>query len=182
VALGDQLVQQLDAIEKSTGSIAHLAGQTNTLALNATIEAVRGGSNGVGFAVVAAEVKALAGRVSALTAEITAQLRRVGSAGRDTVELSNAVQLALGSVQDSITTTASAAVRQDEASASINLNIGRVSAEAEQMGEIVSAAATSAEELVATARSTRQISGQVRAHAQALLSQLDDTISQLLAA
>lgn len=181
-AISDHLVQHLDAIERTTGSIAQIASQTNMLALNAAIEAARGGNNAAGFAVVAGEVKALAARVTMLTAEVTGQLRRIASAGRDTAEVSSAVQRALGSVQDSITTTAAAAARQDQASTSINMNIGRVSEEAEQMEDVIAALAGSAEELVATARSTREISGQVRTHAQALLSQLDESIAKLLAA
>jgi methyl-accepting chemotaxis protein len=180
--ISDHLVQHLDAIERTTGSIAQIASQTNMLALNATIEAARGGNNSAGFAVVAAEVKALAGRVTSLTAEVTAQLRRIGTAGRDTADISGAVQHALGEVQQSITTTTAAAARQDQASAFINMNIGRVSDEAEQMEEVISAVAASADDLVTTARSTRVISGQVRTHAQALLAQLDESIAKLLAA
>jgi methyl-accepting chemotaxis protein len=180
--ISDHLVQHLDEIERTTSSIAQIASQTNMLALNATIEAARGGNNAAGFAVVAAEVKALAGRVTGLTSEVTGKLRRIASAGRDTADVSNAVQHALGAVQQSITTTAAAAARQDQASASINMNIGRVSDEAEQMEEVISAVAASADDLVATARSTRVISGQVRTHAQALLAQLDESIAKLLAA
>ena len=60
----------LDQINKTAQSISGVSGQTNLLALNATIESARAGVAGQGFAVVAAEVKALAQRSAGLSTEI----------------------------------------------------------------------------------------------------------------
>ena len=61
----------LQEISQVAAGIAGISGQTNLLALNATIEASRAGEAGKGFAVVAVEVKSLAGRSSQSSRQIT---------------------------------------------------------------------------------------------------------------
>jgi len=64
------LQASLERVGKATDEIKTIAQSTNMLALNATIESARAGEAGLGFAVVATEVKALARRTSEMVQTI----------------------------------------------------------------------------------------------------------------
>lgn len=122
-----ELVQTAESISDVLGLIKDIAEQTNLLALNATIEAARAGEAGKGFAVVASEVKSLAGQTGKATEQISEQVGSIQEATQRAVQAFEQINNTINDISESSNVVAAAVEEQSAASAEIASGAGKAS-------------------------------------------------------
>ncbi|MCJ2141989.1 methyl-accepting chemotaxis protein [Methylobacterium sp. E-066] len=132
-------------IEEVIQLIKGIAGRTNLLALNATIEAARAGEAGRGFAIVATEVKDLAGQTARATEEIAQQIEAVQSGTKDAVQAILTISDVIEKISEVTLSIREAADHQGLAVREIALNIQNASAGTRDVSTSISDVSKSAD-------------------------------------
>lgn len=104
----EKLVNTVQQITNFTDSIENITEQTNLLALNAAIEAARAGEAGLGFAVVAEEVRKLADQSRQSNLEIANLVESIGEDSKMAVEVMDDLRTASEEQNQSVEKTKNA--------------------------------------------------------------------------
>ncbi len=144
--------------------IQAIADQTNLLALNATIEAARAGEAGKGFAIVAQEVKTLAGQTAQATEEIASQISELQATMSGAVSANDSISAAIEEINTACNAIAAAVTEQSAATGEIARNVNEA---AEGTGEVSSGISI----VQQATQSTQESVGQVVSSTDILLRQ-----------
>ena len=125
-------IEGLNGVTGRIGDVVRLieaiADQTNLLALNATIEAARAGEAGKGFAIVAQEVKTLAGQTAQATDDIGRQIQDLQHTMTGAVDANSTISTAIEDINTACNAIAAAVTEQSAATGEIARNVNEAAA------------------------------------------------------
>ena len=171
----ESLANQTDSIGSILDTIRSISEQTNLLALNAAIEAARAGEQGRGFAVVADEVRNLASRSAASTAEIQGMINRLQeqsaravsamaqgrSQSLEVVAQADEANAALGHITAHITQISDMNIQVATATEEQSSVVGEINRNVEDINQLTMETADIAHQLTESSRSLQQLSGEL---------------------
>ena len=179
----DAMAANLSDVSTRIGEIVELIGrvakQTNLVALNASIEAERYGDEGLGFKIVAKEVKALANETAQATEKISTQIESVQKAASGVTAEINSISEKI-SIMNNVSSSVSEAVGDQKASThEIAKSAAEVSASNGSVLEIITTVGTSATRTGSVAEEVLFASGDLSRHAQALREIVDGFVARI---
>lgn len=188
ISSSSSAIEKVEADSDRIGTVLEvirgIAEQTNLLALNAAIEAARAGEQGRGFAVVADEVRTLAGRTQEATQEIQQMIESLQSSSKQAVHLMEqsreqtqsgveqtgkagdaltAIADEVGRINDMNTQIASAAEEQSAVAEEINHNVVTINQVADESAQGAEQTARASEDLSKLATDLQQMVAQFKA-------------------